>query len=328
MAQAFEPPFPFACQLNTAIDSPAALPGQHVSRTHLPGYPRIPLQNKTRLLDFLEKELCSTDLDQIASKLWWMSKQDSTNISPLHRQFVKQRRVVAAEDPKLHLVWIHDRIFVKPLPRYLTSYAFWRNHLARDMDVATQAQSTRVRRSALGFLRTYFHLIQSEYDFHTAQDSALRLVPADITWEQFCSFSSYFASVADEDVSQRYGYGEIRLTRLNFYAPLLLGKSHFQRVEYQYSTYFANFYAPVLFSIGFISVVLSGLQLAVSVDQINPIGDEKLLLVVSLWFGVAMILCSSSIFGLLIVLFLYKIGKEWRFAIRDRLRLLEEGQLK
>ena len=26
---------------------------------------------------------------------------------------------------RLHLVWIHDRIFIKPLPRHLLSYEFW-----------------------------------------------------------------------------------------------------------------------------------------------------------------------------------------------------------
>lgn len=67
-------------------------------------------------------------------------------------------------------------------------------------------------------------------------------------------------NIADRDVSLRYAYGEIRLTRLNFYAPFFLGKSHFQSVEYQYGTYFARFYGPILFVIGIVSVVLSGLQ--------------------------------------------------------------------
>ncbi|CAJ2513956.1 Uu.00g020750.m01.CDS01 [Anthostomella pinea] len=51
----------------------------------------------------------------MASRLWWMSKQDSANIFPLHWQLVKQRTVIVTEDPKLHLVWIHNRIFIKPL---------------------------------------------------------------------------------------------------------------------------------------------------------------------------------------------------------------------
>ncbi|KAL8367881.1 hypothetical protein RB599_003680 [Gaeumannomyces hyphopodioides] len=74
--------------------------------------------------DLLAREFCSDDLDRVADKLWWMSKQDSGNISPLHRQLVKRRTIVVTEDPKLHLVWIYDRIFIKPFPRYIGSYAF------------------------------------------------------------------------------------------------------------------------------------------------------------------------------------------------------------
>ncbi|KAJ6439013.1 hypothetical protein O9K51_08417 [Purpureocillium lavendulum] len=278
------------------------------------------------MLEFLENEYCSADLDRIAAKLWWMSKQDSANISPLHRQRVKRRTIVATEDPKLHLVWIEDRIFAKPLPRYLTSYAFWRNHLGIDGDATTRARTRRVRMAALGYLRTYAYLIRSEYDFHIAQDPALRLVPADVNWEQFCGFVSHLARVADRDVSERYAYGEIRLTRLNFYAPLLLGKTHFQRVEYQYGTYFARFYGPILFLIGITSIVLNGLQIGVGVQQASPRPHGDVLLNMALWVGVAMILCFGGLLGFLLLLFLYKFAKEWRYAIRDRLRLLEEGR--
>ncbi|KAH8759303.1 hypothetical protein F5883DRAFT_368597, partial [Diaporthe sp. PMI_573] len=232
-----EPPFPAACQLCAELDTDHGLPAEGAQPPHVPGYPRVSLRDRLGMLAFLEKEYCSADLDRMAGKLWWMSKQDSANISPLHRQSVKRRSIVATEDPKLHLVWIHDQIFVKPLPRYLTSHAFWRHHLGTDSDPETRTRSRRVRTAALGYLRTYFHLVRSEYDFHIAQSPDLRLFPAGITWEQFCDFAFHLVRVADRDVSRRYAYGEIRLTRLNFYAPLVLGKSHFQRVEYQYGAY-------------------------------------------------------------------------------------------
>ena len=47
-----------------------------------------------------------------------------------------------------------------------------------------------------------------------------------------CEFKSSLAGIPDRDISLRYVNGEIRLTRLNFYAPIVLSKSHFQRVEY------------------------------------------------------------------------------------------------
>jgi hypothetical protein len=328
MIPPFEPPFPVGSQLCAELDYGPALPlpGHEVESPYLPGYPLVSLHDRRGMLEFLEEEYCSADLDRMAGKLWWMSKQDSANISPLHRQFVKQRRIVATEDPKLHLVWIHDRIFVKPLPRYLASWAFWRDQLGTEADDMTRARSQRVRAAALGFLRTYVHLVKSEYDFCIAQDPALRLIPAGITWGQFCRFTSHLATVSDRDVSGRYAYGEIRLTRLNFYAPFLLGKANFQRVEYQSSAYFAHFYGPILFLIGMMSIVLNGLQIAVGVEQAKPMWKGEMLLGVALWFSIAMILCFCCVGCFLLSLFLYKVAKEWTYATRDRLRLLEEGR--
>jgi hypothetical protein len=37
---------------------------------------------------------------------------------------VRGRRVTITEKPALHLVWFYERVFVKPLPKYLLSHAF------------------------------------------------------------------------------------------------------------------------------------------------------------------------------------------------------------
>ena len=314
-----EAPFPAAYQLCAELNSGPNGLIHDVPTLKLPGYPRISLQDRHGLLEFLRKEYCSADLDCIADRLWWMSKQDSANISPLHRQFVKRRSIVVTEDPKLHLVWIRDRIFVKPLPLYLTSYTFWQEYLGNDTNA-------HVRKAALGYLRTYLYLIRSESDFCIARDPSLHLIPAGITWEQFCDFSADLSKISDRNVSERYAYGEIRLTRLNFYAPLLLRKSYFQRMDYQYRDYFACFYGPILFMIGIVSIILGGLQVIVTVRGPDSVRNSRMLSVVALWISATMILCSFSILIFLCFLFLYKIFKEWRYAIRDRLRNLEEGR--
>ncbi|KAF6828342.1 hypothetical protein CMUS01_08632 [Colletotrichum musicola] len=314
-----EPPFASAHQLLRA-----ELDSSDPSPQRLPGWPR-PLGNgQPDVLQVLRKEFCSDDLDRMADRLWWMSKQDSRNISALHRQSVKRRTIIVTEDPKLHLVWIQDRIFIKPLPRYITSQTFWRNHLGhgKDSDAETERLRARVRKAALGYLRTYHYLVRHESDFRIAQDPGLQLVPAGVTWAQFCDFAADLAGIPDRDVSTRYSYGEIRLTRLNFYAPIILRKSHFQRVEYQYGSYFARFYGPILFVIGVTSVVLSGLQVAVEVDKSPPLSA------VALWFSVVMILLFCIVLFTLCGMFVYKVVKEWKYAIRDRLRLMEEGRLK
>jgi hypothetical protein len=129
------------------------------------------------LVNFLYQELWPNDLEKIATKLWWMSKQDSGNISPLHRQAVKDRRVIITEDPKLHLGWIDNRIFLKPLP-HLTSYTFWHEYMN---DESKHSGITNLRKAALGYLRTYFYLVQHESDLRIAQDPALGLVPKEVT---------------------------------------------------------------------------------------------------------------------------------------------------
>ncbi|KAL8294758.1 hypothetical protein RB594_007882 [Gaeumannomyces avenae] len=307
------PPFALAHQLTPEPDEPAR---------HMPGHPRVPLENRSKVWDLLAREFCSDDLDRVADKLWWMSKQDSGNISPLHRQLVKRRTIVITEDPKLHLVWIYDRIFIKPLPRYIGSYAFWKDHLCAEAGGGGSGRSgERIRRAALGYLRTYYHLVKYESDLRIAQDPSLSLVPPGITWEQFCDFTSSLADITDRDVSLRYAYGEIRLTRLNFYAPFLLGKSHFQRVEYQYGTYFARFYGPILFVIAVASVVLSGLQVIVSVG--DGAGD-RWPMGAALWISVTAIVTSCGLLFSLGLLLVYKVANEWKVAIRDRLRLVEE----
>ena len=70
----------------------------------LPGHPRIPLQDAAQLRDFLYRELWAVDLERMAPHLWIMSTQSSSNVSPLHQQKVKGRKIIVTEDPRLHLV--------------------------------------------------------------------------------------------------------------------------------------------------------------------------------------------------------------------------------
>jgi hypothetical protein len=314
-----EPPFQAIvqlCHLDEEIES--AIPQR------LPDYPRISLQNEALMLDFLEKQYCSPDLDRIADKLWWMSKHDSANISPLHRQYVKRRNIIVTEDPKLHLVWIHDRIFIKPLPQHLTSHDFWKRYLGVEKVLDIQNRRAHIRKAALGFLRTYFYLVQSVYDFHIAKDPSLRLIPMETTWPQFCDFISDLAKVIDQHVSLRYEYGEIRLTRLNAYSPFLLGKANFQRVEYQYGTYFAQFYGPILFVIGMISTILSGLQVGLAVKPDVGAQNSQVLQEAAFWFSLAIVLCLCLVMIVLFFLLVFKVVKEWIYAVRNHFWTLKK----
>ena len=164
---------------------------------NLPGHPRIPLQDAVRLRGFLYRELWAVDLERMAPHLLIMSTQSSSNVSPLHQQKVKGREITVTEDPRLHLVWIYDRVFIKPLPKYLLSYTFWSDTMSNERSVLRgstreeQQTYSKIRRSALGFLRTYYYLIQHESDFEITRNET-RLLPPDITWTDFCAFSKDF----------------------------------------------------------------------------------------------------------------------------------------
>ena len=245
----------------------------------LPGQPRISLGPFPEpLYQYLEEDLCTRELDLIASKIWVMATRSFDNVSPLHHQKLKGRRIVITERPKLHLLWIDDQVFLKPLPLYLLSYDFWQDYLIPSSSAASlnqkphevfyserDAQKQILTTSALGFLRTYRYLIQYKSDFDIAV--AEGLVPASMTFDSFCRFSSRFEAICDADVNPRYSYGELRLGRLNLWCKIFLRQWHYQTIHRQYAQYFARFYGPLLFMFGFWSVLLSAAQLEMAVEN-------------------------------------------------------------
>lgn len=294
----------------------------------LPGHPRIPLQEGAQLREWLYREFWAVDLENIAPRLWIMSTQSSANVSALHQQRVRGRAIIITEDPRLHLVWIYDRVFIKPLPKYLLSYKFWAEFMLSERSTllggslenhSDEHQTmNKIRRSALGFLRTYYHLIRHESDFEIACNQEARLIPAGITWEQFCNFSKDFLSIKDDSVSERYHYGEIRLTRLNFYSKFLRRKLHYARVHEQYGAVFARFYAPLLFVFGIISIILSAMQVELGVETLLRTAQWRAFWHASRWFAIITLLGMTLVITLLFSLFVGLTVDEWVFALRQR----------
>ena len=153
---------------------------------------------------------------------------------------------------------MYDRIFIKPLPRCLLSHKFW-EYLLKDL-FPLGSQRDSVCKSALGFLRSYHYPIRHKSDFAIACREETRLLPEEIIWTQFCSLSSCFKDTPDSQVSTRYIYGELRLTRLNFYAKIFLGKFQYEQLYGQYGDYFSRFYALVLFGLAIWSLILNAMQ--------------------------------------------------------------------
>ena len=289
----------------------------------LPGQPLLLLSNTHDLKTFLEDDLCSQDLETMAPRLWIMTTASSANINAIHRQRVKGREIVITEEPRLHLVWIHHRIFIKPLPLYLLSHAFWDEFLDQPSTRLGEARA-RVHASALGFLRTYRRLIRHETDFNIAQQDHLRLIPRDVDWPSFCRFMSELSSIDDSVVSKRYCYGELRLTRLNFYAPLLLRKFHFEQVHGQYGDFFARLYGPILFVFALVSTVLSSMQVALAAEQLVTVQWVSIWYV-SRWFSVLSLLGSALIAGWFVLLWLWMFLDEWVYTVRQKVERRHKG---
>lgn len=284
----------------------------------VPGWPLVAWDDRRSVLSLLERELLTTELDRMSPYLWLMATQSSANINALNRQIVKGRRIIVTEDPQLHLVWLQDRIHIKPLPKCLLSHAFWTDLLSSSEDGKAQ-RSPELVQAALGYLRTYRYLIRHESDLHIAQRDDLRLVPQDVTWEQISQFLGDLESIRDEAVSARYAFGELRLSRLNFYGRFILRRFHFERLHVQYGSYFGQFYTPLLFAFGLFALALNSMQVELAVEQVSGssiVGLRRLGRVLALmclgWLGLTTIA--------LMLLFLYLFIDEWQYAIRDRRR--------
>jgi hypothetical protein len=326
-------------QLSGALDflDPSLFPSP--SHKSPDNFSAIPLSDTVRLTTFLKRSLCAPDLETMAPYLWVMSTQSHTNVNPLHHQLVKGRTLIITENPRLHLVWISDRIFLKPIPTFLLSHVFWQHYLLSSSTISPLSASDRdiIARSARGYLRTYAYLIQHPSDFSLALRHSL--IPPQVTPAQFFLFVSRFCDIRDEECSKRYSYGELRLTRLNFYGKFILRRWHFQQVHMGYGEYFSRFYGLLLFIFTVLSLILNALQVEMAVEQTigsnasNSRAGEGNALVMGSWIGVwevsrwAAVVAIAIVGGLalgMLGLLAWFHADEWKFAIKDRLRRKRE----
>lgn len=214
-------------------------------------------------------DLKTPRLDAIHHHLWLAGLPNAAR--PLHRQRLLGRNILVTEDPDEHLVWFEAQIFVKPLPEYLLDYDYWNKHLCSDEDV---------RQSACGLLLSYTWLVCHESDLVMAQD--IGLLSKDIAWPDWVEFLDAFLDdinlVTLSDVSKRYQYGELRLSRLNTIYRLMPPAHSLRNLirgyragSTWYNAFFGRHFKWTLAAFALLSVVLSALQvgLATSVLQNN-----------------------------------------------------------
>ena len=212
--------------------------------------------------NFLASDLHTPRLDALHNHLWLAGLMQPAR--ELHRQRLLGRAIYITERPEEHIVWREDSVFVKALPDYILCHEFWTTSICPHADLYS---------SALGLLWSYTWLVRSKPDLKIAHE--MGLVPLDIDW---ASWSRFVQDILDGDqnqiwcdVSLRYTYGELRLSRLNTlyrlgFAGLSLGNvvRGYMKGSHRYSTLFERNFGWLLSVFVYITVVLSGMQVALA----------------------------------------------------------------
>jgi hypothetical protein len=201
---------------------------------------------------------------------------------------------------------------VKPLPQYLLSYEFWRDNLCADVEL---------HKSACGFLLSYAWLVCQESDFRIATE--LCLLPKGVEWQQWTTLIADFLSQMDlhslKGVSNRYRYGELRLTRLNkIYRLLLISPKNlvygYMSASTWYKSFFSRNFAWLLAVFAYLSIILSALQVGLATTSLQ--GSESFQLASYGFTVTSVVAVAVSVFAIFLVwlfLFVYHLLTVWRY---------------
>ncbi|TGZ81281.1 hypothetical protein EX30DRAFT_340906 [Ascodesmis nigricans] len=265
------------------------------------------LESKITL--YLKEEFSLPDLNDIHLHLWWAGRLG--NIHSLHDQRILNRSILVTERTKLHLTWRDDTIYIKPLPASLLNHDFWRQYISVDPEL---------QQLALGFLKSYTKLLQYPIDVQMARE--LHLIPEHLDWAKWHELAAEIITTVSTDpisalVNKRYHYGELRLSRLN-HIMIFARSSPWRMYHRQYTTYaqfFSKNFAWLLLMVVYLSVVLTAMQVVVSLE---PIG--KALSDTCYWFSVgSMVLVAAGIIGQFLVfgvLFVVNFWHTWCYLKR------------
>lgn len=281
--------------------------------------------------EFLSQELSIKRLDDVYQHLWFAGLPIPPR--PLHYQLVLQRKIVITEKLDLHLLWDSRRIFLKPIPRYLLSCAFWKAHLQcrddcscvippthiegcspqeQENDLIIRQCTSRQRRSvALGFLLSYVALLSSENDFLMARDMHLLPLEGDLPrWADWQRFAEEILSPAMyKDVHRRYYYGELRLGRLNLICHCVKYSS-FMTTWHRYTDFLRDQLGWLAATTIYIVVVLTAMQVGLATEQLQNNGA---FMAASYGFTVFAILGPLAAGSFILGAFVILVASNWKF---------------
>ncbi|CAO2653697.1 Nn.00g031080.m01.CDS01 [Neocucurbitaria sp. VM-36] len=330
------PPFPESDQLYKDLHyaqepEKASYLRSLCSRQTLPDAPRVRLECASQIISHCLEDLDTPRMNKLGEKLWWAGP--IPEIKPLTQQLGVQRKIMVIEDPSVHLLWttVDAILYVKPLPAYLTSFAFWKYLLDPSNSDINPEERARIQATSLGFLKTYSSLIQRRSDFNLARRHDLLASFGNISFEAFVTFISHFDNVPSSAISSRWRFGLLQLDALNFHSVLHLRRWHFNRYESRYGAYFQRFFPVVLFIFALLSVILSAMQVILAGRQIWDTDNKglKKTLGVFEWAGTEAIAWSLG-FGLVFIIWWISIStaeacKRRSMQKKIRKRLKEEN---
>jgi hypothetical protein len=335
-------PFPPSCALNRdrlnipsnilspRSSSPSDQEADYIN--YLPCYPDVRL-SPDEIYEHLARELDTPLLDELYEKLWLVGRRAGHHIDALHAQRVKGRTIVSAEDPRLHLIWNHRKVYIKPVPVLLLNYDVWATYLMptrpKHLEPVTSFESATVafdRATAVGFLRSYSYLVSHPLDLAIAQESYL--IPQNINWVQWSRFISHFRHIGDENVAGRYHYGQLRLSRLNWVVRLFRPRhAHsmwfYELPHWSISDFMTNYTLPLVFIFATLSLVLSSMQVALSVPVdvlwFEEPGNYQQGMGRAFWvFSIAVVLLWALVWLLLLGIPLLVLGWQLSWGYRHR----------
>ncbi|RFU74218.1 hypothetical protein TARUN_8027 [Trichoderma arundinaceum] len=347
----FQVPFPESCALNkdrlclpSHILSSSSSPHSDQEAdyiNYLPGYPAV-CSSPDEIYEHLARELETPLLDELYEKLWLVGRRAGHHIDALHAQKVKGRTIIPVEDPRLHLIWDHSKVYIKPIPILLLNHEVWETCLSpvrprscEQNSVASFESATMAFHcsTAVGFLRSYSFLISHPLDLAIAQESYL--IPQNIDWVQWSRFISHFRHVGDENVAGRYHYGQLRLSRLNWvvrvFRPMHAHNTWFYELpHWSISEFMVNFTLPIAFIFATISLVLSSMQVALSIPVdvlwFEEPGNYQQAMGRAFWmFSIMVVLLWALVSLLLLGIPLLSLGWQFSWGYRHRKQVNVQG---
>jgi len=302
----------------------------------------------------IEQELDLGRLNKVSGWLWIAGRPMPPR--PLHHQVLLSRDIFITEQMDMHLVWTTGRMFLKPVPRFLLEPHFWTCYLSCGhscrcpTDVAEcqerfpksghvpervpqptehslehPAEQVQCRqmlwKSALGFLFSYAALITHESDFQIAKEKLL--LPPEVTWPAWRSLVHQLDTEhIYPNISHRFVYGELRLSRLNYLSQTPL-RGYTPRWQ-QYGSFFQDNFAWLASATIYIAVVLTAMQVGLATDAL---GGNAVFQSVSYGFTVFAILGPIIASGLIIIAFCLLFVNNWLATTvyrKKRLRYIQK----